>query len=100
MGAEARLSSIGEYAQLTAMCRLPAVPYGAGLSRGDAMGSEVPERITELRVHGVSGNSAQDVLDRPLVHRVAGDSDAGFYRPRPEYGSTTGPGGARLEAYV
>ncbi len=50
-------------------------------------------------MHGVSGSPPEGVLDRPLLHKVAGDSDAGFYRPRPEYGGTTGPGGARLEAY-
>ncbi|WP_432835022.1 hypothetical protein [Dactylosporangium sp. CA-092794] len=55
--------------------------------------------VTELRVHGVQGSPAEEVLDRPLLHQVAGDSDAGFFRPRPEYGSTTGPGGATLEAY-
>lgn len=55
--------------------------------------------VTELRVHGVSGASAKSMLDRPLLHRVAGDDDAGFWRPRPEYGNTTGPGGAQLEAY-
>jgi hypothetical protein len=54
---------------------------------------------TELRVHGVSGSAAENVLDRPLLHRVAGDDDAGFLRPRPEYGASTGPGGADLEAY-
>ncbi|GAA1734698.1 hypothetical protein [Luedemannella helvata] len=54
---------------------------------------------TELRVHGVSGAPAEEVLDRPWVGRVAGDNDAGFYRPRPETHATTGPGGAELEAY-
>ncbi|HEX6498356.1 MAG TPA: hypothetical protein VF054_04905 [Micromonosporaceae bacterium] len=55
--------------------------------------------VTELRVHGVSGARPEEVLDRPLVYRVAGDSDAGFFRPRPEYNASTGPGGAKLEAY-
>src|SRR5215510_7189286 len=54
---------------------------------------------TELRVHGVSGSPAEDVLDRPLIVQVAGDGEAGFFRPRTEYGATLGPGGARLEAY-
>jgi hypothetical protein len=54
---------------------------------------------TELRVHGVSGTPAEDMLDRPRIVQVAGDGEAGFFRPRPEYGATTGPGGARLEAY-
>ncbi len=34
-----------------------------------------------------------------MLRKVAGDGEAGFYRPRPEYGGTTGPGGAKLEAY-
>lgn len=55
--------------------------------------------VTELRVHGVSGAPPESVLDRPLLRRVAGDGEAGFHRPRPEYGNTTGPGGAQLEAY-
>ena len=54
---------------------------------------------TELRVHGVSGSPAEEMLDRPLIRQVAGDGDAGFFRPRTEYGATLGPGGARLEAY-
>ncbi len=54
---------------------------------------------TELRVHGVSGTPAEDMLDRPLIVQVAGDKEAGFFRPRTEYGATLGPGGARLEAY-
>ena len=54
---------------------------------------------TELRVHGVSGSSAEEMLDRPLIRQVAGDGEAGFFRPRSEYGATLGPGGARLEAY-
>lgn len=54
---------------------------------------------TELRVHGVSGSPAENMLDRPLIYRVAGDGEAGFFRPRTEYGATLGPGGARLEAY-
>jgi hypothetical protein len=56
---------------------------------------------TELRVHGVSGSPAEETLDRAIIGRVAGDHEAGFFRPRPEYGpaTTVGPGGARLEAY-
>jgi hypothetical protein len=54
---------------------------------------------TELRVHGVSGTPVESLLDRPLLCQVAGDADAGFFRPRPAYGDTTGPGGAVLEGY-
>jgi hypothetical protein len=53
----------------------------------------------ELRVHGVSGSAVETILDRPWNGRVAGDGDSGFYRPRPEIGGTTGPGGATLEGY-
>jgi hypothetical protein len=38
--------------------------------------------VIELRVHGVSGTPPEELLDRPLVERVAGDATAGFYRPR------------------
>jgi hypothetical protein len=35
---------------------------------------------TELRVHGVSGTSADTILAHPLLKRVAGDGRAGFFR--------------------
>ena len=59
----------------------------------------VDTQPTELRVHGVSGQPAEDMLDRAIIGQVAGDAEAGFFRPRSEYGGTLGPGGARLEAY-
>ncbi len=37
--------------------------------------------LVELRIHGVSGTPPAAMLDTPLVHRVAGDADAGFWRP-------------------
>jgi hypothetical protein len=55
--------------------------------------------IVELRVHGVAGAKASDVLDRPHAHQVAGDRSGGFYRPRPGYPDTPGPDGMVLEAY-
>ncbi|MFF4810193.1 hypothetical protein ACFY03_18490 [Micromonospora chersina] len=55
--------------------------------------------VVELRVHGVSGAGAEQVLDRPNVRQVAGDRRGGFYRPRPGYPDTTGAGGVLLEAY-
>ncbi|WP_319460586.1 hypothetical protein [Micromonospora sp. RTP1Z1] len=54
---------------------------------------------TEIRVHGVAEWGPERLLDRPIVERVAGDREAGFYRPRPGFGDPVGPGGARLEAY-
>ncbi|MER7458643.1 hypothetical protein [Micromonospora sp. NPDC126480] len=55
--------------------------------------------VVELRVHGVSGASAEQVLDRPNLTQVAGDRNGGFFRPRPGYPDTHGPGGVVLEAY-
>ncbi|SIM77608.1 hypothetical protein [Micromonospora cremea] len=57
------------------------------------------DRVVELRVHGVSGAGADQVLDRPHVHQVAGDRSGGFYRPRAGYPDATGTGGVTLEAY-
>jgi hypothetical protein len=56
-------------------------------------------RITEIRVHGVADKGPEAILDRPIVVRVAGDDDAGFYRPRPGFGDPADPGGPTLEAY-
>ncbi|MFI7657942.1 hypothetical protein ACIBTW_03560 [Micromonospora parva] len=55
--------------------------------------------IVELRVHGVSGAGADQVLNRPHVHQVAGDRSRGFFRPRPGYPDSTGTDGVTLEAY-
>ncbi|MGW3805541.1 hypothetical protein [Micromonospora sp. NPDC005113] len=67
----------------------------AGLSR-----PEIPDGgIVELRVHGVSGASAADVLDLRQVAQVAGDRNGGFYRPRPRCSETDGVRGITLEAY-
>ncbi|MDO3702866.1 hypothetical protein Q3W71_14435 [Micromonospora sp. C28SCA-DRY-2] len=55
--------------------------------------------VVELRVHGVSGAGADQVLDRPNVTQVAGDRSGGFFRPRPGYPDTRGPAGVVLEAY-
>ncbi|SCL52878.1 hypothetical protein GA0070604_2659 [Micromonospora eburnea] len=51
-------------------------------------------------MHGVSGASADKILDHPIVVRVAGDRLAGFYRPRPETGTAGGAAaGVAVEAY-
>lgn len=39
-------------------------------------------QVVELRVHGVSGTPAEELLDTPHAKQVAGDNKAGFYRPR------------------
>ncbi|MGI5520563.1 hypothetical protein ACQEUX_06375 [Micromonospora sp. CA-259024] len=62
-------------------------------------GPTTSERVVELRVHGVSGAGADQVLDRPHVHQVAGDRSGGFYRTRPGYPGATGTEGVTLEAY-
>ncbi|HEV2087319.1 MAG TPA: hypothetical protein VGR21_03295 [Cryptosporangiaceae bacterium] len=47
----------------------------------------------------MSGSPPEGMLYRPVLTRVAGDNEAGFYRPHPAYGGETGPAGVRLEAY-
>ncbi|PSK96389.1 hypothetical protein CLV30_12648 [Haloactinopolyspora alba] len=55
---------------------------------------------TELRVHGVSGSAPEDVLDHPLLKRVAGDDRAGFHRRwYPGGRSADLDADRRLEAY-
>ncbi|MBQ0992170.1 hypothetical protein KBX08_19035 [Micromonospora sp. H61] len=62
-------------------------------------GCHTPGDVVELRVHGVLGAGADDILDRPHVQRVAGDSKGGFYRPRRGYGDSRGACGVVLETY-
>jgi hypothetical protein len=38
------------------------------------------ERVTELRIHGVSGSDGPTMLEHPTVLQVAGDAITGFYR--------------------
>ena len=55
---------------------------------------------TELRVHGVSGTSAETILAHPLLKRVAGDGRAGFFRRWYPGGRSADVGAReRLEAY-
>ncbi|MEU5964879.1 hypothetical protein ABZ777_27030 [Micromonospora parva] len=62
---------------------------------------QTPGRDTvELRVHGISGVTAERILDHPIVVRVAGDTHAGFFRPRPGSGTAGGATeGVAVEAY-
>ncbi|MCG5456937.1 hypothetical protein PSH03_001842 [Micromonospora sp. PSH03] len=55
--------------------------------------------VVELRVHGVSGASAAQVLNLQQIGQVAGDRNGGFYRPRPRNSDSTGAHGVTLEAY-
>ncbi|MEV0001570.1 hypothetical protein AB0H28_04690 [Micromonospora sp. NPDC050980] len=64
------------------------------------MDTASPGDAVELRVHGVSGGTAERMLDHPMVVRVAGDEHAGFYRPRPGAGAAGGAtAGVAVEAY-
>jgi hypothetical protein len=38
------------------------------------------ERVTELRIHGVSGSDGPTMLEHPTALQVAGDTITGFYR--------------------
>jgi len=38
------------------------------------------ERVTELRIHGVSGSDGPTMLEHPTALQVAGDTIAGFFR--------------------
>ena len=37
-------------------------------------------RVTELRIHGVSGSNGPTMLEHPTALQVAGDTITGFYR--------------------
>lgn len=56
---------------------------------------------TELRVHGVGGGAAEELLDHPHPRLVAGDATAGFYRRWNPCGAAPDRDGTpRREAYV
>ncbi|WP_410812131.1 hypothetical protein [Micromonospora sp. 067-2] len=55
--------------------------------------------VVELRVHGVSSASAEQVLDLHQTAQVAGDRSGGFYRLRPQGSDTSGVRGVTIEAY-
>ncbi|WP_225854118.1 hypothetical protein [Micromonospora sp. ALFpr18c] len=61
-------------------------------------GPDVPD-VVELRVHGVSGASPDQVLDLRQIAQVAGDRSGGFYRQRPQRTDTSAVHGVTLEAY-
>ena len=50
--------------------------------------------VTEIRVHGVGGATAAELLDDPDPKQVSGDGSAGFFSPR------RSTGGHATEAYV
>jgi len=55
----------------------PALAGPAGALPDVAMAGE---RVTELRIHGVSGSNGPTMLEHPSALQVAGDAVAGFYR--------------------
>jgi hypothetical protein len=55
----------------------PALAGAAGALIDTAM---TGERVTELRIHGVSGSDGPTMLEHPQALQVAGDSVAGFFR--------------------
>lgn len=55
--------------------------------------------FVELRVHGVSGTPPVDMLDRPLVEQVAGDTDGRFFRPVDSAGERVLVDGHVVEGY-
>jgi hypothetical protein len=62
-------------------------------------GPDISGDVVELRVHGVSGASAAQVLDLQPTGQVAGDRSGGFYRARPRCSDDGGVRGVTLEAY-
>ena len=44
----------------------------------------IPEKVVELRIHGVAGTPPEGLLKKPPV-LVAGDEKSGFYRADPHY---------------
>jgi hypothetical protein len=74
----------------------PALAGAAGALTDTTM---IGERVTELRIHGVSGSNGPTMLEHPQALQVAGDATAGFFRRW----SPDGPGQPsvpwKLEAY-
>jgi hypothetical protein len=74
----------------------PALAGAAGALTDTTM---TGERVTELRIHGVSGSNGPTMLEHPQALQVAGDGVAGFFRRW----SPDGPGHPsvpwKLEAY-
>ena len=57
------------------------------------------ERVTELRIHGVSGSDGPTMLEHPTALQVAGDTITGFYRRWNPGGGGRPSVGWNLEAY-
>jgi hypothetical protein len=61
--------------------------------------AQVDARVTELRIHGVSGSDGPTMLEHPTVLQVAGDTITGFYRRWSPGGAGRPSVGWKLEAY-
>jgi len=55
-------------------------PALAGLGGALPDAAMTGERVTELRIHGVSGSDGPTMLEHPRALQVAGDAVTGFYR--------------------
>ena len=74
----------------------PALAGAAGALPDTTMAAE---RVTELRVHGVSGSDGPTMLEHPQAVQVAGDTMTGFYRRWSPDGSGRLSVPWKLEAY-
>jgi hypothetical protein len=61
--------------------------------------TQTGERVTELRIHGVSGSDGPTMLEHPTALQVAGDTITGFYRRWNPGGGGRPSVGWKLEAY-
>jgi MFS family permease len=61
--------------------------------------TQIGERVTELRIHGVSGSDGPTMLEHPTALQVAGDTITGFYRRWNPGGGGRPSVGWNLEAY-
>src|SRR5215472_11760019 len=73
----------------------------AKAARGRALfdTTSVSGRVTELRIHGVSGSNGPTMLEHPTALQVAGDTITGFYRRWNPDGVGRPSVGWKLEAY-
>jgi hypothetical protein len=70
-------------------------------ARAGALFDTMPDsgRVTELRIHGVSGSNGPTMLEHPTALQVAGDTITGFYRRWNPDGEGRPSVGRKLEAY-
>ena len=77
----------------------PALQLGQGGAAGALIDStHTGERVTELRIHGVSGSDGPTMLEHPTALQVAGDTITGFYRRWNPGGGGRPSAGWNLEA--